>query len=128
MTAPAALEVESPTRVLVVDDQSPFRVAARSLFESFGGFTVVGEAESGEAGVAMAAILRPRLVLMDVRLPDIDGMEATRRILADDEQIVVVLVSSHRRQDLPAGLDDCGAAAFFTKEDVDPQALEALLG
>ena len=68
-------------RVLIVDDQEPFRLAARMVVDVADGFEVVGEAETGERGVEMAAELGPDLVLMDVNLPGIDGLEATRRIL-----------------------------------------------
>ena len=71
-----------PVRVLIVDDQEPFRLAARMVVELTDGFEVVGEAETGEDSVAMTADLAPDLVLMDVNLPGIDGLEATRRILA----------------------------------------------
>ena len=69
-------------RVLIVDDQEPFRMAARMVVEATDGFDVVGEAETGEDSVAMAAELAPDLVLMDVNLPGINGLDATRQILA----------------------------------------------
>ena len=69
-------------RVLIVDDQEPFRMAARMVVDATEGFDVVGEAESGEDSVAMAAELTPDLVLMDVNLPGINGLDATRQILA----------------------------------------------
>jgi len=67
-------------RVLIVDDQEPFRLAARMVVELTDGFDVVGEAETGEASVAMAEELKPDLVLMDVNLPGINGLDATRQM------------------------------------------------
>ena len=69
-------------RVLIVDDQEPFRQAARAVVELTDGFEVAGEAETGEDAVDRARELEPDLVLMDVNLPGIDGLEATRRILS----------------------------------------------
>ena len=69
-------------RVLIVDDREPFRLAARMVVDATEGFEVVGEAESGEESVERAHELSPDLVLMDVNLPGINGLEATRRILA----------------------------------------------
>ena len=74
---------EMTVRVLIVDDQAPFRMAARAVVEATDDFDVVGEAETGEASVEMAHELKPDLVLMDVNLPGINGLEATRQILKD---------------------------------------------
>jgi two-component system, NarL family, invasion response regulator UvrY len=128
MTGPTTADARTaPVEVLVVDDQLPFRRAARALLTAEGRFTVVGEAGDGEEAVALVARLRPRLVVMDVRLPGIDGVEATRRILAEHPATVVVLVSTHRQADLPADVTTCGSAAFMPKEDFDAEALDALL-
>jgi len=113
--------------VLVVDDQEPFRAAARRMLEAGDSYAVIAEATSGEEAVAIARRLRPALVLMDVRLPGTSGIEATRLILLDVPETVVVLVSTHRRADLPADLAHCGAAAFHRKEDIDPDRLTAAL-
>ncbi|MFP5346461.1 MAG: response regulator transcription factor [Actinomycetes bacterium] len=112
-----------PVPVLLVDDHAAFRAAARLMLESGGRFAVVAEAGTGEEAVQTALALQPRLVLMDVRLPGIDGVEATRRIKEALPGTVVVLMSTHRPADLPPGLDECGAAAFQRKEDVEPEAL-----
>ena len=97
------------------------------MFEAGTSFEVVGEAETGEEAVALAAALRPRLVVMDVVLPGIDGVEATRRILAAEPRTVVVLASARRQEDLRLELEGSGAAAFVRKEDINPVALQALI-
>ena len=114
--------------VLVVDDQLPFRRAAAEMFRLLGGFDLVGEAQSGEEGVELALRLEPQMVLMDVRLPGIEGTEATRRILASRPDTVVVLVSTYPRSSLPADIATCGAAGFLPKERLGPDTLAAIAG
>jgi two-component system, NarL family, invasion response regulator UvrY len=106
-------------RVLVVDDQAHFRRVASSLISAVGGFEVVGEAATGEEALALAASVEAELVLMDVRMPGIGGIEATRRILAGRPATRVVLVSSADATDLPAGLTTCGAERFIRKDAID---------
>lgn len=115
-----------PVHVLIVDDQRPFRRAATKMLERADGFEVVGEAGSGEEGVALVETLRPDLVLMDVRLPGIDGVEATRRIVQRHPRTAVVLVSTYRAIDLPA-IDGCGAAGFLPKEELEPEVLSSFV-
>jgi DNA-binding NarL/FixJ family response regulator len=87
-------------RVLIVDDQEPFRLAARMVVDATDGFEVVGEAETGEASVEMARELRPDLVLMDVNLPGINGLDATRQILSDQaDSVVVLLLSTYEEEE-----------------------------
>jgi DNA-binding NarL/FixJ family response regulator len=114
-----------PVRVLIVDDQEPFRLAARMVVELTDGFEVVGEAETGEDGVAMTADLAPDLVLMDVNLPGIDGLEATRRILGDNGPPVVLLLSTYEEEEYAPRAAECGAAAYIPKAVFGPDRLEA---
>ena len=114
-----------PLRLLIVDDHPSFRTAARGLLD--GEFVVVGEAASGEEAVELAARLRPEVVLMDVHLPGIDGIEATRRIRQDTPAAVVVLVSTQHRDTLRDDLGGCGAVGFLRKEDLDVSALASLV-
>lgn len=111
-------------RVVIVDDQEPFRMAARMVVEATDGFDVVGEAETGEDGVAMTAALAPDLVLMDVNLPGIDGLESTRRILAANGPPVVLLLSTYEEAEYAPRAVECGASAYIPKASFGPDRLE----
>ena len=112
-------------RVLIVDDQEPFRLAARMVVELTDGFEVVGEAESGEASVTMAAELEPDLVLMDVNLPGINGLDATRQILAASDDVIVLLLSTYEEAEYAPRAAECGAAAYIPKSSFGPERLES---
>jgi two-component system invasion response regulator UvrY len=113
--------------VLIVDDQAPFRSAARTLVRILPGWQVVGEAVTGEEAVLLAAESRPAVVLMDIKLPGIDGFEATRRILRNRPGTAVVLLSTYAAADLPETPQSCGAVGYLRKDDLTPAALRALL-
>lgn len=110
-------------RVLIVDDQATFRMAARMVVEATDGFEIAGEAETGEQSVAMAAELAPDLVLMDVNLPGINGLEATRQILAGSDPPVVFLVSTYEEEEYAPRAAECGAAAYIPKSALEPERL-----
>jgi DNA-binding NarL/FixJ family response regulator len=109
-----------PVAVLIVDDQAPFRRAARTVVTMTPGFEVVGEAESGEEAVELATALSPGLVLMDINLPGINGIEASRRITEARPEVAVLLLSTYHAADLPSGADTCGAAGYVNKEEFGP--------
>ena len=117
---------ETPVSVLVVDDQAPFRRAASTVVALTKGFEMVGEARSGEEAETMVTALSPRLVLMDINMDGIDGIEATRRIKAAHPEVVVVLLSTYSEDDLPAGARTCGAAADLNQERFGPTARREL--
>ena len=108
-------------RVLVVDDQEPFRRAMSAVVDETDGFVVVGSAHSGEESLAMATELRPDLVLMDVNLPGMDGIEATRRLRAGAEPPVVMLLSTYDEDEFD--LAGCGAATYIAKAAFGPDRL-----
>ena len=114
-------------RVLVADDQAPFRKAARAVLEVAPEFEVVGEVTSGEEAVDEAKLLRPDLVVMDVKMNGIGGVEATRRILAARPETLVVLVSSYRSEDVPQAVAESGALAFVPKDRFSAATLASLL-
>ncbi len=113
-------------RVLIVDDQEPFRMAARMVVEATDGFEVVGEAETGEDSVEMARALEPDLVLMDVNLPGINGLDATRQILAQAAgRTTVLLLSTYEEDEYAPRAAECGAAAYIPKAVFGPDRLES---
>jgi DNA-binding NarL/FixJ family response regulator len=108
-------------KVLIVDDQEAFRSAARLVIDLAEGFEVAGEAETGEEGVQLAADLRPDLVLMDMNLPGIDGLEATRQIITSLPQTKVIGLSTY--EEFRERAVAAGAMAFISKSDFEPGLL-----
>jgi DNA-binding NarL/FixJ family response regulator len=117
---------ETEVRVLTVDDQVVFRDAARDVIAATSGFEPVGDAGSGEEALAEVERLRPELVLLDVRMPGIGGIEAARMITSAHPDTVVVLISL---QDLDEFADDAreaGAAALVRKQEFGPALLRRI--
>jgi DNA-binding NarL/FixJ family response regulator len=112
-----------PVRVLVVDDQEPFRSAAAAVVTATDGFQLVGSAASGEASLVAVADLQPDLVLMDIHLPGIDGMESTRRIRAQQPGVRVLLLSTRDSYD---GAGECGALGYLPKRILSPSSLQGV--
>jgi two-component system invasion response regulator UvrY len=112
--------------VLVVDDQAPFRSAAKAVVGRVEGFSVVGEAVDGEQAVALASELHPALILMDINMPGISGVEATRQIVATLPDTVVILCSTYNPQDLPPDASTSGALAYVNKEEFGPSELRRI--
>ena len=111
-------------KVLVVDDQAPFRRAAQAVLMMTDGFESVAEAETGEDAVVAAQSHCPDLVLMDINMPGINGIEATRQIKAACPQTYVILLSTYNVDDLPADAKESGAIAYVHKEEFSPFLLE----
>ena len=115
---------EPSVSVLVVDDQPPFRLAAKSVVRMTPGFELSGEAASGEEALEKVEALRPDLVLMDINMPGINGIESTRRLIARHPDLKVILLSTYAADELPAGAGDCGAAGYVNKDEFGSQVLQ----
>ena len=112
----------SPITVLAVDDRAVFLRAARELIAATPGFCQVGEAASGVEALALAADLRPDLALVDVRMPDMDGIETARRLHASDPDMVVVLISLDEVPEVPSG----DVAECVRKQELSTRTLQRL--
>jgi two-component system, NarL family, invasion response regulator UvrY len=112
-------------RVLAVDDQPPFRVAAREVVDATAGFAWAGEAGSGAEAVDLVRVAEPDIVIMDVRMPDMDGIEAARRVTAACPGVAVLLVSADPLAS-PGDLLRSRAVAFSRKHEFGPALLRLL--
>ena len=113
-------------QVLVVDDQAPFRDAARAVLARVQGFELAAEATSGEEAVELAERLRPAVVLMDINMGVMDGLEATRIITTKHPETFVILVSTYTEADMPPAARQCGASAYVNKDELSPRVIRRL--
>ncbi len=112
--------------VLVVDDQAQFRLAAKAVLRRLDEFELAGEASSGHEAVELAGRLHPELVLMDINMPQMSGIQATREILAAHPDTVVILCSTYDVRDLPADAGASGAAGYVNKEQLGTEMLRRI--
>lgn len=113
-------------RVLLVDDDDLMRAGLRAVLSSDDGIDVVGEAGSGRAAVSSARTLRPDLVLMDVRMPDLDGIAATREIVSGCLETKVVILTTFEQDDYIFGALSAGASGFLLKRTRPEELLAAV--
>jgi DNA-binding NarL/FixJ family response regulator len=113
-------------RVVLVDDQEAFMHALVAVVNATQGFVVVGQASTGEESLELTDELKPGLVLMDVNLPGIDGIEATRRLRERGAPPVVILLSTHDEDAGDLFVAQSGANAYVTKSDFGPQRLSQI--
>ncbi|MBL8042156.1 MAG: PAS domain-containing protein [Nitrospira sp.] len=114
-------------RVLLVDDHAMVRQGLRSVLDSYEDLDVIGEAGDGEAAIALTATLEPDVVVMDINMPKVDGIEATRQILATHPDIVIIGLSVQNERHIEEAMLSAGAAVFVTKERAAGQLYEAIV-
>ncbi|MCA1823515.1 MAG: response regulator transcription factor [Frankia sp.] len=113
--------------VVIVDDHASFRAAAGALLEA-SGMQVVGEAATGAQAVDVVTALRPDVVLLDIQLPDMDGIEVAQRLSSLEPMPVLVLTSSHDARDYGARLTSAQARGFIPKAELTAVRLVELAG
>ncbi|MGC4814804.1 response regulator [Micromonospora sp. DT228] len=113
-------------RVLIADDQALLRAGFRALLDSDPQIEVVAEAEDGERAVAAAAVHRPDVVLMDIRMPKLDGIAATRQVLAAADPPHVLILTTYDTDENVFDALEAGAVGFLVKDTPPAQLLEAV--
>ena len=126
MTAGRVDPADGATRVLVADDHPAFRAGLRALLETASDLVVVGEADSGEAAVTSARTLHPDVVLMDINMPGIDGVEATRRIVDAAPHVAVLVLTMHDDDETVFAAVRAGARGYLLKGAQRAELLRAV--
>jgi DNA-binding NarL/FixJ family response regulator len=118
--------MSAPTRIVTVDDNVPFHEATRALIETIPGFELVEECSDGETALRVVERLDPDLVIIDVRMAGLDGIETARRLRAQDASRVLVLATSGALDEFNEPAAACGAAALVRKHWLTPRFLRGL--
>ncbi len=113
-------------RVMLVDDQSMIRAGLRMILESTDDLTVVAEAGDGATAIVQARAARPDVILMDVQMPVLDGIEATRRLCAEDLRARIIVLTTFERDDYLFGALAAGASGFLLKNSPPEDLLRAV--
>jgi DNA-binding NarL/FixJ family response regulator len=113
-------------RILIVDDHAVVRRGVRSLLESQPGWEIAGEATTGREAIDMAKRLRPDVVVMDLSLPELNGLDATRQILKDSPHSEILVLTMHHSEDLARDVLQAGARGYILKSDADESLITAV--
>lgn len=125
-SSPVTRHASPCTRVLLVDDHAMVRQGLRSILDGYSDLHIIAEAGDGEEAVTLARLLKPDLIIMDVNLPRLDGIEATKRIRAESPDTLVVGISVNESEHVAQSMKAAGAAAFLTKESAADHLYETI--
>ena len=126
MTVPEPTPVPEPIRTMLVDDQALLRVGFRMVLEAEDDFNVVAEAADGVQAIALAASLRPQVILMDVRMPGLDGIEATRQIMAAHPDTRIIILTTFDLDEYAFGGLRAGASGFLLKNSEPGELISSI--
>lgn len=115
-----------PLRILIVDDHAVVRRGVRSLLESEAGWEISGEATTGREAVDMARRLQPDVIVMDLSLPELNGLDATRQILKDSPRSEILVLTMHHSEELARDVLHAGARGYVLKSDADQSLIAAV--
>jgi DNA-binding NarL/FixJ family response regulator len=118
--------MSATTSILLVDDQPMLRMGYRMILDAQPDLNVVGEAENGLEAIDLAARLQPNVVLMDVRMPDLDGLQATERIVASGSDSKIIVLTTFDLDEYAYGALRAGASGFLLKDAPSPDMLSAI--
>jgi two-component system response regulator NreC len=127
MERKSATATDTVKRALIADDHKIMREGLRSLLEKAGRFECVGEADDGNQAVKLARELRPDIVIMDIAMPNLNGIEATRQIKAELPEVEVVILSMHATRNYVSQVLQAGASAYLLKDSAFDDLSTALL-
>ena len=119
---------EGPIRVLLADDHALFRRGTRDLLEDDGGVVVVAEAADGEAALRLTMEHRPDVVVIDIRLPGLSGVEVTKRLKESDPSIPVLALNGHDDEHYIIEIFKSGGAGYLMKDDAEEEVVKAVKG
>jgi DNA-binding NarL/FixJ family response regulator len=105
-------------RVLIIDNHPQFRADLKAFINGISGLTVVGEADSGEKAVKMAELISPELILMDLKMDGMDGLQATRQIKSTNPEISIIVLTIYDEDIYRLRAENAGAAAFILKDEI----------
>src|SRR5205085_9479433 len=121
-----ALPLMTPLRILIVDDHAVVRRGVRALLESQPGWQVAGEATTGREAVDLAKRLYPDIVVMDLSLPELNGLDAARQILKDSPRTEILVLTMHHSEELVRNVLQAGARGYVLKSDADESLIAAV--
>jgi DNA-binding NarL/FixJ family response regulator len=116
----------TPLRIVIVDDHAVVRRGVRALLESQPGWEVSAEATTGREAVDLARRLQPDIVVMDLSLPELNGLDATRQILSESPRTEVLVLTMHHSEELARNLLQAGARGYVLKSDADENLIAAV--